>query len=182
MDEPRGAVDGDTRFAREVVPEIDVMLRVARSITGDPVEAEDLVQDALIRAYRSIDTFDGRHPRAWLLTIVRNTNINRHRRRRPVLLDDPDALEASGHGPVTESVEDTYVDQTFDAAVVTSIQGLSDDGRRVIELVDLAGLTYAEAADELEVPIGTVMSRLHRARRQVREDLHHSGLAPRRFR
>lgn len=182
MDDPVKAMDCETRFAREVVPEIDVMLRVARSLTGDPVEAEDLVQDALIRAYRSIGTFDGRHPRAWLLTIVRNTNINRHRRRRPILLDDPDALETSGHQPVTESVEDTYVDQTFDAAVLASLQGLSDEGRRVIELVDLAGQSYAEAADELDVPIGTVMSRLHRARRQVREDLHKSGLAPRRFR
>ena len=182
VDEPRVAVDTEARFEREVVPEIDVMLRVARSITGDPIEAEDLVQDSLIRAFRSIDTFDGRHPRAWLLTIVRNTNINRHRRRRPVLLDDPDALETSGLQPVTESVEDTYVAGTFDVAVDDSLRRLSDDGRQVIELVDLIGYSYAEAAEALGVPVGTVMSRLHRARRKVREDLHDSGLAPRRFR
>ena len=166
------------RFERYVVPQIDVMLRVARSITGDRVEAEDLVQDALIRAFRSIDTFDGRHPRAWLLTIVRNTNINRHRRQRPVLLDDPDALETSGRYPTMGSVEDDYVNKTFDTEVIKSLQHLSDDGRRVIELVDLADLTYAEAAEELEVPVGTVMSRLHRARRRVRDDLRASGLAP----
>ena len=182
MNEHPLAVDSDARFAREVVPEIDVMLRVARSITGDSVEAEDLVQDALIRAYRSIDTFDGRHPRAWLLTIVRNTNINRHRRRRPDLLDNPDALETSDHQPVSQSVEDSYVDQTFDAEITDSLRRLSDEGLRVIELVDMAGLSYAEAAEALDIPVGTVMSRLHRARRNVRDDLRHSGLAPRRFR
>ena len=182
MEDSPQTLRGEARFTRYVVPEIEVMLRVARSITGDPVEAEDLVQDSLIRAFRSIDTFDGKHPRAWLLTIVRNTNINRHRRQRPILLDDPDAFEAAGRNPTTASVEDTYVDQTFDAAVMSSLQNLAHDGRRVIELVDLAGLTYAETAEELEIPVGTVMSRLHRARQKVRDDLRDSGLAPRRSR
>lgn len=182
MDDGQLTLDGEARFAHYVVPEIEVMLRVARSITGDPVEAEDLVQDALVRAFRSIDRFDGRHPRAWLLTIVRNTHINRHRRQRPVLLDDPDAPEVPRRDQITRSVEDQYVDSTFDAAVVASLGNLSDDAHRVIELVDLAGLSYAEAAGELQIPIGTVMSRLHRARHKVREDLRHSGLAPRRIR
>lgn len=175
-------LDGQDRFAHYVVPEIVVMLRVARSITGSAIDAEDLVQDALVRAFRSIDGFDGQHPRAWLLTIVRNTHINRNRRQRPVLLDDPDALETNRRDPASTSVEDDYIDQTFDAVITVSLQNLSDDARQVIELVDIAGLTYAEAAGELQIPVGTVMSRLHRARRKVREDLRHSGLAPRRFR
>ena len=178
MDKNQLTFRGSARFERYVVPQIDVMLRVAKSITGDPVEAEVLVPDALIRAFRSIDTFDGRHPRAWLLTIVRNTNFNRHRRQRPVLLDDPDALETSGRYPTTGSVVDDYVNQTFDTEVIRSLQHLSDDGRRVIGLVDLADLTCAEAAEELQVPVGTVMSRLHRARRRVRVGLRASGLAP----
>jgi len=182
VDDGQLTLVGQARFAYYVVPEIEVMLRVARSVTGSAVEAEDLVQDALVRAFRSIDKFDGRHPRAWLLTIVRNTHINRNRRQRPVLLDDPDAPETSGRDPVSGSVEDDYIDRTFDTAIAVSLQNLSDDARRVIELVDIAGLSYAEAADELQVPVGTVMSRLHRARRKVREDLRHSGLAPRRFR
>lgn len=182
MDDGQLTLVGQARFAHYVVPEIEVMLRVARSVTGSAVEAEDLVQDALVRAFRSIDKFDGRHPRAWLLTIVRNTHINRNRRQRPVLLDDPDAPETSGRDPVSGSVEDDYIDRTFDTAIAVSLQNLSDDARRVIELVDIAGLSYAEAADELQVPVGTVMSRLHRARRKVREDLRHSGLRPRRFR
>lgn len=182
MDDSQLTLTGEARFARYVVPEIEVMLRVARSITGDTVEAEDLVQDALVRAFRSIDSFDGRHPRAWLLTIVRNTHINRNRRRRPTLLDDPDAPEVEGRDGGSPSVEDEYIDRAFDARVEASLRSLSDDGRKVIELVDLAGLSYAEAAEALQVPVGTVMSRLHRARRKLRDDLRHSGLAPRRFR
>jgi RNA polymerase sigma-70 factor (ECF subfamily) len=170
---------GEERFTRYVVPEIEVMLRVARSITGDGAEAEDLVQDALLRAYRSIDTFDGRHPRAWLLTILRNAHINRNRRQRPVLLDDPDAPEVGERDGGVAGPEDEYVDGTFDAVVERSLRALPDDARRVVELVDLAGLSYAEAAEALEVPIGTVMSRLHRARRRIREDLRGTDLAPR---
>jgi RNA polymerase sigma-70 factor (ECF subfamily) len=182
VDEPQEVLTGKARFEHFVVPEIEVMLRVARSLAASSAEAEDLVQDSLLRAYRSIDTFDGRHPRAWLLTIVRNTNINRHRRQRPVLVDDPDAPEVEGRSPVTASTEDTYLEGTFDAAVADSLAALAPDARRVVELVDLAGLTYAEAAEVLDVPIGTVMSRLHRARRRIRDDLRHRGLAPRRFR
>jgi RNA polymerase sigma-70 factor (ECF subfamily) len=182
VDDTEEALTGKARFDHFVVPEIDVMLRVARSITGHTAEAEDLVQDSLVRAYRSIDTFDGKHARAWLLTIVRNTNINRNRRQRPTLLDDPDAPEVKGQAGTSLSTEDAYLEGTFDASVEASLAALAPDALRVIELVDLAGLSYADAAEVLGVPIGTVMSRLHRARRRIREDLRHSGLAPRRFR
>ncbi|MGH9268240.1 MAG: sigma factor, partial [Acidimicrobiales bacterium] len=87
------AVDAQDRrlaFDRHVVPEIEVLLRVARTIVSRPADAEDLVQETLLRAYRGIKSFDGRHPRAWLLTIMRNAHVNSVRRRRPELLDDPD--------------------------------------------------------------------------------------------
>jgi hypothetical protein len=77
-------------FARWVVREIPVLLRVATSLTCQPADAEDLVQDTLIRAYSAVDRFDGEHPRAWLLTILRNTHVNRARRRLPVLFREPD--------------------------------------------------------------------------------------------
>ncbi|MGH3632000.1 MAG: sigma factor [Sciscionella sp.] len=77
-------------FAEYVLPEVEVLYRVARSLTGQAADAEGLVQDTLLRAFQAIDGFDGRHPRAWLLTILRNTEHNRHRRRRPSLLNDPD--------------------------------------------------------------------------------------------
>jgi len=80
----------DTAFERYVLPETELLLRVANSLTRNRADAEDLVQDTLLRAFRAIDRFDGRYPRAWLLTILRNTHINRNRRRRPELLRDPE--------------------------------------------------------------------------------------------
>jgi RNA polymerase sigma-70 factor, ECF subfamily len=166
------------RFATYVVPEIDVLLRVARTITPDYADAEDLVQDTLVRAFRAIDRFDGAHPRAWLLTILRHTQINRTRRRRPELLDDPERALADTTGG-DESVEALVVGATFDAVVDDAVRNLPDRFRRAVELVDVDGLRYAEAAQVLGVPVGTVMSRLHRARRRIRDRLTTAGLAPR---
>lgn len=72
-------------FRTHVEPEIEVLLRVARTLTGSSADSEDLVQDTLIRAYRAIEGFDGAHPRAWLLTILRHTHLNSHRRQWPDL-------------------------------------------------------------------------------------------------
>lgn len=81
-----------TAFRTYVEPELEVLLRVARTLTGSAGDAEDLVQETLIRAWRSVDRFDGRHPRAWLFTILRNTNMNMNRRQRPVTVEDPAVL------------------------------------------------------------------------------------------
>jgi RNA polymerase sigma-70 factor (ECF subfamily) len=169
--ENRDAAGSAARFEAVVVPEVEVMLRVARSITRNAHDAEDLVQETMVRAFRSIDRFDGRHPRAWLLTILRNAEINRHRRRRPGLLTDaqtnlPDPVADSG-----DTAEDAALSDTFDEAVETAFDGLSPEFREVVELVDLGGLSYAEAAKVAGIPEGTVMSRLHRARRRIREAL-----------
>ncbi len=167
-------------FATHVVPEIDVLLRVARTLVPRPADAEDLVQDTLLRAYRSIDSFDGRHARAWLLTIMRNTQINRTRRRRPELLDDPEAATErfDDEDERLRSPEAIVVGATFDAVVVDALDALPDRFRHVVELVDIDGLTYAEAAQAIGVPVGTVMSRLHRARTRIRSRLAAAGLAP----
>lgn len=169
-------------YAHYVVPEIEVLLRVALSMTAQAADAEDLVQDTLLRAWRSLDTFDGRHPRAWLLTILRNAEVNRHRRRRPDLLDNPDdppeQLGLEGHA----SAEDEVLARAFDAVVDAALAELSEPFRQAVLLVDADGLTYAEAAAVLGVPEGTVMSRLHRARKQVRDRLSAAGLARRRLR
>ncbi len=168
-------------YQRHVLPEVDVLLRVALSMTDQPADAEDLVQDTLLRAWRSIDSFDGRNPRAWLLTILRNAHINRHRRQRPVLLDDPDVTfeQRPGESPEAASAEDIVVDRAFDDAVESAVDGLPQRFREVLLLVDAHGLTYAAAAAALQVPEGTVMSRLHRARKRVRNSLTRSEL-PRR--
>jgi RNA polymerase sigma-70 factor, ECF subfamily len=166
-------------FERHVLPEIEVLLRVARSMTRNHAEAEDLVQDTLIRAYRGIGGFDGRYPRAWLLTILRNTHINRNRRRRPELLRDQDATFERLRVGLVDRSADVLVEQTIDGEILAALDELSDDFRRVVELVDIDGLSYPEAAEVLGVPVGTVMSRLHRARRRIRDRLDRAGLAPR---
>jgi len=165
-----------------VLPEIEVLLRVASSMTDQRSDAEDLVQDTLLRAWRSIDTFDGRHPRAWLLTILRNAQVNRHRRRRPQLLDDPDLAADRGVGDAQDSAEDVVVGRTFDVVIDAALSALPTTFRQVVLLVDVDGLTYAEAAEVLGVPEGTVMSRLHRARKRIRDRLAAADLAPRRRR
>lgn len=170
-------------FAEYVLPEVDVLYRVARALTSQPADAEDLVQDTLLRAFRFIDRFDGQHPRAWLLTILRNAEHSRHRRRHPQLFTDPDEatkrIEAdpdrTGHSP-----EELLVDPVLDAVVERAFAALPDKYRRIVTLVDVEGLTYASAAAVLDVPVGTVMSRLHRARRRIRSQLAAEGVRPER--
>ncbi|MDQ3569079.1 MAG: sigma-70 family RNA polymerase sigma factor [Actinomycetota bacterium] len=166
-------------FGRYVLPEIDVLYRVALSLVDSPADAEDLVQDTLLRAYRGLSSFDGRHPRAWLLTILRNAHLNRFRRRRPGLLREPDSGPEGGEADEAPGPEAMVVDASFDAAVVQAVQALSDKMRSVLQLVDIDGLSYQEAAAALGVPVGTVMSRLHRARARIREDLAVTNVARR---
>ena len=171
------ALTADQAFERYVMPELDVLLRVAMSITRNAADAEDLVQDTLLRAYGAVERFDGRYPRAWLLTIMRNAQVNRVRRRRPELLRDPEAgdriLESQDPH---DSAEQDALQDAFDARVEEALEALPDKFRRVVRLVDLDGLSYQEAADAMGVPIGTVMSRLHRARHRIKDRLGEAGL------
>ena len=161
-------------FKTHVEPELPVLLRVALTLTGSSADAEDLVQETIIRAFRALDRFDGRHPRAWLLTILRNTNMNMHRRQRPDLVENwetvGDARPAFGadrHASAEESVLDDILNEDLEAAV----NALDSRFRTVLLLVDVDRLTYAEAAEALGVPVGTIMSRLSRARDRVRAHL-----------
>ncbi len=175
---PAGEQERHDAFARYVLPEVEVLLRAARSITRDPTEAEDLVQDTMLRAFRGIDRFDGRHSRAWLLTIMRNTQLNRTRRRRPGLLRDADTATRT---PAVESRSDpeaVVVGETFEAVVADAFAALPANHRRLVTLVDIDGLSYKEAAAVLGVPVGTVMSGLHRARARIRIRLVAAGMAP----
>lgn len=167
-------VERQQAFKTHVEPEIEVLLRVANSLTGSWVDAEDLVQDTLIRAYRGIDSFDGAHPRAWLLTILRRTNLNSHRRQRPDLA--PEYLDLERQRPAfgatkPEEPEDSVVDRVFDDEVETALASLDPRFRTVLMLIDVDQLTYAEASEVLGIPVGTVMSRLSRARQRVRDQL-----------
>ena len=162
---------------RYVLPELDVLLRVALALTRNHADAEDLVQDTLLRAWRAVERFDGEHPRAWLLTILRNANINQNRRQRPSLLADQDAalrkLASTADG--SDDPERLVVDERFDGAVAAAFGALPERFRRVVELVDIDGLSYEEAATVLSIPVGTVMSRLHRARARMKRQLTSAG-------
>ncbi len=174
--------DQHLAFDRYVVPEIPVLYRVALSLTGQKADAEDLVQETLVRAFRAADRFDGAYPRAWLLTILRRAHLNRVRGRRPVLLHDGESVERSleNTGPPVASAEDVVISEEFEAVVSDALRALPDKHRAVVTLVDIEGLSYQEAADVLGVPRGTVMSRLHRARARIRARLDVAGIAPRR--
>jgi RNA polymerase sigma-70 factor (ECF subfamily) len=174
---PGGPLDREAAFRELVVPEVDVLLRVALSITRSAADAEDLVQDTLLRAYRSMESFDGRFPRAWLLTILRNAQVNRTRRQRPRLLDDPDEVVrrlSANHDPRSDPetvVMDRLLDQHLDAA----LGALPERFRLPIELVDVDELSYDEAATLLGVPVGTLTSRLSRGRKRLRAHLQQAG-------
>lgn len=114
---------------------------------------------------------------------MRRAEINRHRRRRPQLLDDPDAdldkLASCPAGPGA-TPEQVVVGALFDDVVDAALNALPDKHQQVVRLVDVNGLSYAQAARLLDVPEGTVMSRLHRARKRIRARLAAAGLAPKR--
>ncbi len=169
----------NTSFRRLVEPEIEVLLRVALTITANRADSEDLVQEALLRALKAIDRFDGRHPRAWLLTILRNTNANMHRRQRPGTIGDWELIRSArpafGRAELP-SAEDSFVREELHADLEHAIRALDPRFRAALILVDVHDLSYAEAAAVLGVPIGTVMSRLSRARNRVRTSLQLSPL------
>lgn len=157
------------KFALHVQPHIPLLYGTAYTLTRNGAEAEDLVQDTLLRAFRAIDRFDGAYPKAWLLTILRNTNINRAQKKRPYLFDDPDDPAADVVDEVTP--EDLVVEPVFEHAVQTALDDLPPAFRAVVDLVDVNGLSYNEAAEVLNIPVGTVMSRLHRGRGRIRKRL-----------
>jgi RNA polymerase sigma-70 factor, ECF subfamily len=167
------------RFDEWIAPEVDFVRRVSGQLTRTRADAEDLAQEALTRAYRGIGGFDGRYPKAWLRRIVANTAASNARRRRfdEVHLEHEPPVLGDQVGRVEQFRPDTVViDATFDPTLDVAVTALSTDHRRVIELVDVGGLTYDEAAAELDVPVGTVMSRLHRARSKLRAALRGSHL------
>lgn len=177
--EPADMTEAQARgFRRYVEPEIEVLLRVASTLTG-PSDAEDLVQETLVRAWRSVDRFDGRHPRAWLLTILRNTNMNMHRRRRPDTVADVADLFSTrpAFGAESPNTEDEVMSSILSDDLERAVQSLDPKFRTVLLLIDVDQLTYSEASQVLGVPVGTVMSRLSRARARVRRHLRPSFVA-----
>lgn len=168
--------DATAAYETEVLPHLDVLYRVARRMTGNAADAEDLVQETLLKALRGWDGFrPGSNARAWLLTILRNAFINGYRRRKrePIAMDIDTADRHSILREVAESdPEGTFFTKLVDETVLKAVEALPEEFREALVLSDLEGMAYAEIAQVLEVPVGTVKSRLFRARRLLQRALH----------
>jgi RNA polymerase sigma-70 factor (ECF subfamily) len=164
------------RFEEDALALSDQVFRVARHLVGSRDDAEDLVQETYARAFRSWRSFQpGTNLRAWLLRILTNLNIDRGRRqqRTPDLqpLEEGDyflynKLEGAGDGATEEQ---RVVERLSQNDVVAALSEVPHDFRDVVVLVDIGDFTYADAAQILDIPIGTVMSRLHRGRRILKQ-------------
>ena len=165
--------DDNARFATVVMPHIDDAYRLAHWLTGNRTDAEDVVQDASLRAFRAIRSFTGGSARAWLLTIVRNTAYSWLRKNRPaavVTVEDLEAVElaqANQGDPDAETPEAAFIARADAEQLRAAIAALPPPFRETLVLRDIEGLDYREIAQATEVPIGTVMSRLARARRRL---------------
>jgi RNA polymerase sigma-70 factor (ECF subfamily) len=164
-----------TRFAEVVLPHLGDALALARWLTGNAHDAEDVVQEACVKALGGIRNYAGGSARAWLLAIVRNccfTWLARNRPRDLVLLGGPAELdEAAGATDDALSPEAAAIAVADAAALERGLAALPPPWREVIVLREINGLGYREIATILAVPIGTVMSRLSRARSQLIRDL-----------
>ncbi len=158
----------------------------ALRLTRNSADAEDLVQETYLKAFRSYESYTaGTNLRAWLFRILTNSQINRYRakQRRPeeTELDDIGDLylykKLATPGTLGRSAEDELMDLFSEAEVVAAMDALSDNYRAAVLLADVEGFAYKEIAEMLDIPIGTVMSRLHRGRKTLQRELYDFAVA-----
>ncbi|WP_344588078.1 sigma-70 family RNA polymerase sigma factor [Actinomadura vinacea] len=168
------------RFERDAVPYLDQLYAAALRMTRNPADAEDLVQDAYAKAFASFHRFEeGTNLRAWLYRILTNTFINEYRKkqRRPAqstaeTIEDWQLAEVASHTPAgLKSAETAALERLPDTEVKRALGTLPEEFQLPIYLADVEGFAYKEIANILGIPIGTVMSRLHRGRHRMREQL-----------
>jgi RNA polymerase sigma-70 factor, ECF subfamily len=168
------------RFERDVLPLLPSLYGSALRMTRNPADAEDLVQDTYLRAFRGFAGFqEGTNLKAWLYRILTNSFINTYRKkqRQPQTVDGPDDLEEwylfdrLGSRNVEASAEQEVLDQIPDEDVKRALESLPENFRMPVLLADVEGFSYKEIADIMDTPIGTVMSRLHRGRKALEKAL-----------
>ncbi len=173
---------GQASFADQAMPFMDSLYAAALRMTRNPADAEDLVQETYLKAYRGFGGFEeGTNLKAWLYRILTNSYINQYRarQRRP---DETDLGEVEDlylfrriggidAARLSVSAEDEVLDLVSEAEVKDAVEALPENFRLAVLLADVEGFAYKEIAEILDIPIGTVMSRLHRGRKQLRRRL-----------
>jgi RNA polymerase sigma-70 factor (ECF subfamily) len=169
------------RFTRDTLPLLDSLYASALRMTRNPADAEDLVQETMLRAYRSFDRFEeGTNLKAWMFRIMTNAYINTYRKkqREPKKvsseeIEDFDLYqELKNHDDqFSQTPERIVLDSLVDSDIIEAIDDLPEQFRLAVVLSDVEGFSYAEMAEIMDVPLGTVMSRLHRGRKALQKRL-----------
>lgn len=176
----RKKTEKDQLFEAEMMVHLDALYGAGMRLSGNPGDAEDLVQETCLKAYRSLHLYKpGTNAKAWLLRILTNTFINNYRKRRNAarvisdldLAEHQDRLLQPEEMKVWSNPETAFFQRDVQPQVIEALDQLSEDYRTVVVLADLQEMSYREIADAMETPIGTVMSRLYRARRQLQSKL-----------
>ncbi len=174
----REEVQKQEDFEEEIIPHLDAMYNFALRLTSDPSDAEDLVQDTIVKAFRFFSSYEkGTNAKAWLFRILKNSYINNYRRKskqpNQVDYDEVSTFYETIRAERTDTsdLEDKMFRDLIDDDISNALDELPEDFRTVVLLCDVEGFTYEEIANMLDVPIGTIRSRLHRGRNLLKAQL-----------